>query len=73
MKIPKYVDAALKRRTKLANQLMDACVIVDDFLYRNGIDPDCACWLTGVEIYVNPKSAELEVRRAIEKAERKKP
>ena len=71
MKIPKYVDAALKRRTKLANQLMNACCIVDDFLDRNSIDPDCSSWLTGVEIYVNPKEAELEVRRAIEEAERR--
>lgn len=70
MKTPKRIDDALKRRTRLANQLILTCATVDDWLEENGVDPDPACWLTGVEIYVNPNQAEREVRRAIAATER---
>lgn len=66
MKIPKYIDQALKKRTRCANQLMDACCIVDDFLQKHSIYPPDEDWLTGVEIYANPYEAEKEVRKAIE-------
>ena len=69
MKIPKYIDQALKRRTRLAFQLMDACIKVDDYLDKNSIYPPDEDWLTGVEIYANPYEAEKEVRKAIEEAE----
>lgn len=67
MKIPKYIDAALKRRTRYAELLDNACRIVDDFIMRNGLadDVDSACYLTGCEIYVNPSVAEEAVRAAI--------
>lgn len=65
MSITKFIDTLLKRRTRLAKQLDDVCQILDDWLDKNGIDPDSACWRTGVETYVNPDSSEMEVRRAI--------
>ena len=65
MKIPKYIDKALKRRSKLAWDLISACATIDDWLLTNGIEPDESCWATGVEIYGNPDIAEHEVRRAI--------
>lgn len=65
MKIPKYIDTLLKRRTKLAKQLDAVCWELDDWLDKNDIEPDSACYHTGVETYVNPDSAEREVRRAI--------
>lgn len=68
MVIPKHIDKALKARTRLAMQLDRQCGIVDRWLSKNGIEPDSSCWLTGVEIYVNPENAESEVRRAIEEA-----
>lgn len=68
MKIPGYIDNALKKRTRLALYLEKQCSIVDDWLNKNNIDPDTACWLGGVEIYVNPYVAEDEVRRSIENA-----
>jgi len=67
MKIPKYIDDLLRKRTKLAKQLNDVCYELDVWLDQNDIDPDSSCWLTGVETYVNPDSSEREVRRAIEK------
>ena len=66
MKIPKYIDNLLKRRTKLAEQLSFVCGTVDNWLRTNGVEPDEACWLSGCEIYVNPVVAEDEVRRSIE-------
>lgn len=66
MKIPKYVDTLLKRRTKLANQLDIVCQQLDDWLDKNNIEPDLSCYHTGVETYVNPEESEDEVRRAIE-------
>lgn len=67
MKIPKYVDMLLKRRTRLAKQLDDVCCELDEWLDENDIDLNDAYWQTGVETYVNPDSSENEVRRAIER------
>lgn len=67
MKTPKYIDKLLRRRTRLANELMVVCVDLDDWLNKNGIDPDQCCWQTGCMIYTEPDAAENEVRKAIEK------
>ena len=65
MKIPKYIDELLKKRTKLANRLDIVCGELDDWLDSHDIEPDSSCYHTGVETYVNPSSSEKEVRRAI--------
>lgn len=65
MKIPKYIEEALIKRRSYAFKLDKQCRIIDRFLSKHNINPDDACWLTGVEIYVNPDMAEEEVRRAI--------
>lgn len=67
MKLPKYIDNLLKQRTKLACQLDGVCCKLDDWLDKNGIEPDSACYHTGVETYVNPHASEMEVRSAIER------
>ena len=67
MKIPKYIDTLLKRRTKLAKELDDVCFALDTWLDKNDIEPDSSCYHTGVETYINPDSSEKEVRRAIQK------
>lgn len=71
MQIPKHIDKALKERTFLARQLDRQCGIIDAWLREHDVEPDSSCWLTGVEIYVNPDLAEEEVRRAIAEAEDK--
>ena len=65
MKTPKYIDNLLRRRTRLAVELIKVCGRLDEWLDKNGADPDGSCWLSGVEVYVNPEAAEREVRRAI--------
>lgn len=68
MKIPKYIDKALKQRTRYAVLLNSASCIVNDFLMENKIEPDEATWLSGCMIYCEPYAAEASVRRAIEEA-----
>ena len=66
MEINKRIDSLLRKRTRLALELQLACDELDEFLQKHGIEPDPACWLGGVEIYVNPEEAETEVRKTIE-------
>ena len=68
MKIPKYIDRALRLRTKFAVALMKYCWIVDNFLDNNGISGTLEDYdiHTGCEIYCNPYDSEERVRAAIE-------
>lgn len=68
MKIPKYVDTALKRRTLYAKKLNDAMYIVDKFLDKNKIECENYDTHSGVEIYCNPFDSEMRIRECIEKA-----
>ena len=68
MKIPKYVDIALKRRTLYAGKLDDAMCVVDEFLDKNKIKCESYDTHTGVEIYCNPYDSERRIRECIEKA-----
>lgn len=65
MKIPKYIDKALKTRTALAYRLDIACGVVDDWLDKNNIDCENCDTHTGVEIYCNPTASERRIREAI--------
>lgn len=68
MKIPKYVDTALKRRTLYAERLDNVMRIVDEFLDKNEIECESYDTHTGVEIYCNPYDSESRIRECIEKA-----
>mgnify|MGYP000073268657 CR=1 FL=1 len=68
MKIPKYIDTALKRRTLYAEKLNNAMCIVDEFLDNNKIECESYDTHTGVEIYCNPYDSERRIRECIEKA-----
>ena len=68
MKIPKYVDTALKRRTLYAEKLSNAMCIVDEFLDKNKIECESYDTHTGVEIYCNPRNSERRIRARIEEA-----
>lgn len=68
MKIPKYVDIALKQRTLYAEKLDNAMRIVDEFLDKNKIKCENYDTHTGVEIYCNPHDSEMRIRKCIEEA-----
>jgi hypothetical protein len=65
VKIPRDVSAALKRRTKAAEELSDADTIVTRFIEENGIDVSDEDYCTGYEMYANPYASEIRVREAI--------
>lgn len=65
MKIPKYVDGLLKRRTRLAEQLASVGSDLDDWLEKNGIPVGNDYTLTGCMIYCEPEAAERCVREDI--------
>lgn len=68
MRIPKYIDEALKKRTKAANDFNKFDLIVSEWICKHGFDEDIdtACFHGGVESIVNPESAEYEIREAVE-------
>ena len=65
MKIPKYIDEALKQRTRYASKLDNAMATVDRWLDANGIECETCDTHTGCEIYANPYASEQRIREAI--------
>lgn len=68
MKIPKYVDIALKQRTLYVEKLDNAMHIVDEFLDRNKIECQRCDTHAGVEIYCRPHNSERRIRACIKEA-----
>lgn len=65
MKIPKYIEQALKRREKAAWTLMSADYIITNYIEKHNIEVEPYDYATGVEMYANPKSSADRVRKAI--------
>ena len=65
MDIPKYIDNALKRRTKYALLLNEQMFIVDKWLDENNIQCELEDTHGGAELYINPQCSELRIRQAI--------
>ena len=62
MKIPKYIDRLLKRRTRLAEQLAEVSSELDEWLVKNEIPIGNDYTTTGCMIYCEPYTAEHLVR-----------
>ena len=71
MKIPKFIDIALRRRTKAAVSFNTNDYIVSHWITKNGLenDIDTADFHGGVESIINPYSSEVNIRKAIEQKE----
>ena len=68
MKIPKYIEALLEKREKLAYQLIDCDIKLTEWLKQNGADIndiDPGATNGGVMIYVEPTTAKEVVRNYI--------
>lgn len=65
MRIPKYIDEALRKRTNAAYKFMDYDCIVSDFVENNGIELDPTHYGLGCESLLNPDSSANAVREAI--------
>lgn len=65
MRIPKYVERLIKRRERLAWELMEASSNLDDWLEKNGIPIGNDYTTTGCLIYCEPDIAAECVRKDI--------
>ena len=67
MKIPKYIDEALKKRTRAAEEFNKYDWIVSRWIDEHGLedDIDTADYYGGVESIVNPRESEASIRLAI--------
>ena len=67
MRLTKKMERLIDRRSKLANDLMDVCGEIDDFIEKNGLYDEIAsedCF-GGVEIYSAPYESGARVKEAI--------
>ena len=70
MKIPKYIEKALKDRVNAANKWNEADSIISIFLVKKGLDEkvDTSDFFGGVEGIVNPENSADRIRTAIKEA-----
>ena len=66
MKVPKYIQDALKRRARAAVAWSTADRIITDFIDKHEIDVPPEDYCGGVEAIVNPWDSALSVLQAIE-------
>lgn len=65
MRVPKYIDEALRKRANAAYKFVDYDCIVSDFVENNGIELDPTHYGLGCESLLNPDSSANAVREAI--------
>lgn len=70
MKIPKYIDEALRQRTRSAKQFSKYDWIVSNWITQHGLEGamDMADIYGGVESLENPEESEMEIRKVINNA-----
>lgn len=70
MHIPKYIRKKIRRRTKLAQDLIVVCNEIDDWLERKGVltykQPYSDVTVSGCMIYCEPATAERVLIEALE-------
>ena len=65
MRIPKYVEQIIKRRERLAWELMEVSSDLDEWLERNNISTGTDYTSTGCMIYCEPSTAADLIRKDI--------
>ncbi len=65
MRIPKYIEEALRKRSKAAIKLSEFDFIVTKFIEEHDIDVDEFDYSGGCEMICNPYESEERVRTAI--------
>ena len=67
MKIPKYIDEALKKRTKSAQEFNKYDIIISKWIDSKGLDEviDSSDFHGGVESVVHPEESERCIRESI--------
>lgn len=67
MKVPKYIEEALKRRAKAAVTFTDTDSVISEFIEKHGID--CEYTHLHCESLLNPYVANSATVKAIEEKE----
>lgn len=65
MRIPKYIDEALRKRANAAFRFLQHDVVVSKFIKQHNIDVDFEDYGGGVESICDPYGSEKAVREAI--------
>lgn len=65
MRVPKYVEQMIKRRERLAWELIEVSCDLDEWLERNNISTGTDYTSTGCMIYCEPSTAARLVREDI--------
>ena len=65
MKIPKYIEYLITRRAKLAADLIDADMVLSQWLESNDIETECCDTRGGPEMLGNPYDSADRIRQAI--------
>ena len=65
MKIPKYIDETLKKRTKAAHKLIEYDCVISEYIEKHNIPVDTADYHLGCEMIMNPEESESNIRKAI--------
>lgn len=67
--LPKYIERALKLRTKYSKKLRDQCCIIDNYAEKLGcIYDEDGCFITDIRIYCEEDCAEKATRDYLLKA-----
>lgn len=66
MKIPKYIEALIEKRKKLASELISTDWKLSEWLEKNGVDIEEYDTRGGCEMYVNPCASASRIKQAIE-------
>lgn len=65
MKIPKYIETALRRRVRASINFSLADRTLTDFIEKYNIKVDSEDYCGGVEAYINPTESAERIRQAI--------
>lgn len=65
MRIPKYIDEALRKRANAAFRFLQHDVVVSEFIEKHNIDVNFEDYGGGVESILSPYESENAVREAI--------
>ena len=65
MKIPKYIDETLQKRTKDTYKLIEYDCVISEYIEKHNIPVDTADYCLGCEMIMNPEESESNIRKAI--------
>lgn len=67
--LPKYIEKALKLRTKYSKKLRNQCTIIDDYARKlDCINEQDGCFITDIRIYCEEDGAEDATRDCLLRA-----